>query len=319
MKNSLKTSAVLGMGSLILPACSDGSKSTDATATDSTTAPATAASNAMPASLAAIGLQLYTVREQMDQDTKGTLQKVADIGYKNMEIAAGSKGHYYGMKPAELASMMKDLGLTLRSGHVLAGGQTQQEAPLPASMLTLTNGTQQLVDMAAEAGQEYLVCAYMFPSEYNTLDGLKRTMETLSKAGEACQKAGVQFCYHNHDFEFSQQYDGKTMYEMMLEQLDPEQVKYELDLYWVSKSNQDPVAWFEKYPGRFPLWHVKDMDNTEKKFFTEVGNGTIDFKRIFENADKSGMKYYFVEQDQTPGNPLESIATSYQNLTQLLA
>lgn len=262
----------------------------------------------------AVGLQLYTLREQLEQDLEGTLRKVADIGYKNLESAAGAKGHYYGLKPREFASLVEGMGMKLRSSHVMLGTQTE----FPMTIPTLTNGLQQLVDMAAGSGQGYLVCAYLFESERQRLDQYKRAFEVFNRAGEACQKAGLTFAYHNHDFEF-ETLEGERPYDLMLAQTDPNLVKMELDLYWATKSGNEPVALFEQHPGRFPLWHVKDMDRTEKQFFTEVGNGTIDFKRIFAKADVAGMEYYFVEQDVTPGNPIDSITTSYNNLTNILS
>ncbi len=302
----------MALGSLLLPACS-GSASTVAEATNEN-APG---SNSTKQDLA-VGLQLYTVRNQMDEDVRGTLQKIAAIGYKNLESAAGKTGHYYGMKPKEFASMVEDMGMKLRSSHVLPGTQLPEEAPLPPELLTLTNGLQQLVDMAAESGQAYLTCAYMFPSEHKSLDQYKRMIELFNRAGEACKKAGVGFAYHNHDFEF-ETLEGQVPYDLILAQTDKDLVGMELDLYWATKAGHDPVALFEQHPGRFPMWHVKDMDNTEKKFFTEVGNGTINFQRIFDKAELAGMKYYFVEQDQTPGNPLDSITTSYKNLAKILS
>lgn len=314
-RNFLRASGALMLGGLLLPGCtSNGAKTDNETAAGNqdSTATAGAAATALP-----VGLQLYTVRDLLDKDLKGTLQKIADIGYKNMESAAGSKGHYYGLKPQEFSSMLDGMGMKLRSNHVLIGTQKAEEAPLPPSLQTLTNGMQQLVDMAAEAGQSYLVCAFLFPSERKTLDQYKKHAELFNKAGEACKKAGLQFAYHNHDFEF-EKIDGQLPYDVLLSGTDKDLVKMELDLYWATKSGNDPVALFEKHPGRFPLWHVKDMDKTEKKFFTEVGNGSIDFKRIFAAAKTSGMEYYFVEQDVTPGNPLDSITTSYNNLSKVL-
>ncbi|MES1221669.1 MAG: sugar phosphate isomerase/epimerase, partial [Bacteroidota bacterium] len=126
---------------------------------------------------------------------------------------------------------------------------------------------------------------------------------------QTCKAAGIQFCYHNHDFEFEQE-DGKYKYDVLLNETDPALVKMEMDLYWVSKAGQDPIKLFEKHPGRFPLWHLKDMDGTADHAFTEVGNGTIDFKKIFTHAGKAGMKYFFVEQDKCPGSPFDSITKS---------
>ena len=260
-----------------------------------------------------VGLQLYTVRELLEKDLKGTLQKIAAIGYKNMESAAGSKGHYYGMKPVEFTKMLGDMGMKLRSSHVMVGANGNK---MPFE--TLQNDTQKLVDMAAESGQEFLTCAYLMPNERTSLDDYKRYVELFNKAGEACKKAGLQFAYHNHDFEFEKM-DGQVPMDVLLAGVDKDLMKMELDLYWAVKSGNDPVAFFKKNPGRVAMWHVKDMDKTEKKFFTEVGNGSIDFKPIFAQAKLSGMKYFFVEQDVTPGNPMDSITTSYKNLSKILA
>ncbi|QNF34036.1 sugar phosphate isomerase/epimerase [Adhaeribacter swui] len=320
-RNFLRASGALmlgGLGSLMLPGCNTkDAKTTSETDSTDSTATANTSQNTPAAAIPAAGLQLYTVRELLDKDLKGTLQKIADIGYKNMEAAAGAKGHYYGLKPKEFASMLDGMGMKVRSNHVLVGGQAKEEAPLPDSLQTLNNNMQQLVDMAAEAGQSYLVCAFLFPSERKTIDQYKKYAELFNKTGEACKKAGLTFAYHNHDFEF-QKIDNQVPYDILLNETDKDLVKMELDLYWAEKSGNDPVALFQKHQGRFPLWHVKDMDNTDKKFFTEVGNGTIDFKPIFEAAQTAGMEYYFVEQDVTPGNPIDSITTSFKNLPKFL-
>jgi sugar phosphate isomerase/epimerase len=260
-----------------------------------------------------IGLQLYTVRDLLEKDLTGTLKKIAAIGYKNLESAASSKGHYYGMKPKEFSKLLTDMGMKLRSSHVMVGANGNK---MPFE--TLHSDMPKLVDMAAQSGQEYLTCAYLMPNERRNLDDYKQHIELFNKTGEACNKAGLQFAYHNHDFEF-EKIDGKVPYDLLLSQVSADRMKMELDLYWVSKFGKDPVAMFKQHPGRFVLWHVKDMDKTEKKFFTEVGNGTIDFKRIFANAKTAGLKYFFVEQDKTPGNPLDSITTSYRNLNKILA
>lgn len=254
-----------------------------------------------------IGLQLYTLREAIELDLRGTLEKVAKIGYSELEAASGSKGHYYGMMPGDFSSMVRDMGMYLRSTHVLVSNPYVSVSP------TLKNGLQKLVDDAADAGQQYLVCAFLFPEERESLDQYKQHAELFNEAGEACRKAGLQFAYHNHDFEF-ESLEGEIPYELLLSQTDPELVKMELDLYWVAKVGLDPVTWFEREPGRFPLWHIKDMAKTEEKEFTEVGNGSIDFGRIFKASDTAGLDYYFVEQDETPGDPFISIQTSFDNV-----
>ena len=128
-------------------------------------------------------------------------------------------------------------------------------------------------------------------------------------AAETCKKTGIKLAYHNHDFEFAP-VDGKTGFDILIKETDPKLVFFEMDIYWVSKAGKDPLAMFAKYPGRFAMWHIKDMDNTPKKYFTEVGSGVINYKKIFNYTAQSGMKYFFVEQDMCPGAPLDSTAKS---------
>ena len=180
------------------------------------------------------------------------------------------------------------------------------------AMRNLKDNMQELVDEVAEGGVPYLVCA---STPIETMDEIKASIEVLNKTGEACKKAGIQFAYHNHDKEFHE-VDGQVPYHMMLAQTDADKVKMELDLCWVTKAGVDPVELFKQHPGRFPLWHVKDIDKETKKP-VEVGKGFVDFKRIFAAADSAGMKYYFVEQDGAP-KPIENLTTSFNNLKSML-
>ena len=248
-----------------------------------------------------IGLQLYTVRDAMAKDVAGTLAKVAELGYTSVE-ASYSDGKYYGVEPKAFAGLLKKNNLIMPSSHYLLGEAMKGKG-------TILNDWDKAAEDDASIGQKYMVCAWLAPSERGNLDHYKKLAEDFNKAGETCKKAGVQFCYHNHDFEFIQE-NGKYPYEILLENTDKNLVKMEIDLYWLTKANQDPIALIDKHPGRFPLWHVKDMDKTEKKMFTEVGNGVIDFKKIFTKANKAGLKYFFVEQDVCPGNPFDSISQS---------
>ncbi|RZK29257.1 MAG: sugar phosphate isomerase/epimerase, partial [Hymenobacter sp.] len=182
----------------------------------------------------------------------------------------------------------------------------------------ILHGWDKAVDDAAQIGVKYMVCAYLFDTERGNLDHYKQIADHLNKAGERCKKAGIQLCYHNHDFEFAAQ-SGKLPYDVLLSQTDKNLVKMELDIYWATKAGHDPVALFKANPGRFPLWHVKDMDKTDKHDFTEVGNGSIDFKRIFAQAKLAGMQYFFVEQDKTPGDPFSSIQQSISYIKRSLA
>jgi sugar phosphate isomerase/epimerase len=254
-----------------------------------------------------IGLQLYTVRDYMQKDPAATLAKVAQIGYNSVEGATytGSE-QFYGMDSTAFANLLKQNGLIMPSSHYRLGEEQVNGAPQKG---TLLNDWSKAVDDAAAVGIKYMVCAYLSTAERGNLDHYKKIGEDFNTAGEICKKSGIQLCYHNHDFEFEKQ-DGKYPYEVLLANTDKNLVKMEMDLYWVTKANQDPIALINEHPGRFPLWHVKDLDKTPKRAFTEVGNGIIDFKKIFTHANKAGLKYFFVEQDMTPGDPYNSITQS---------
>ena len=244
-----------------------------------------------------IGLQLYTVRNEMMQDNVGTLKKIAGIGYKEIESAASDKGYYYGFKPAEMKKICTDLGMTLRSGHV-----------------HYDDNWQQTIDQAIESGQEYLIVSVM-PEKGQTVDNYKHTAEIFNKAGEAAKKSNITFGYHNHDSEFEKD-NGKVLYDVLLENTNPDFVKMEMDLGWVIITGNNPLDYFEKYPGRFPLWHLKDMDMKEKHS-VEFGKGGLDVKKMLENAKKAGMKYFFVEQEEYTGTAFDCLAYNMDYLKNL--
>ena len=271
----IKLSGALAAGSFLLPKC-----------TSSTTS-----------KLNNVGVQLYSVRAEMMADPVGTLKKLAQIGYKEIESARSDKGNYYGLQPKEIKKVLGDLGMTLRSGHV-----------------HIDEAWQQSIDAAAEAGQEYLICSTM-PSEGQTVENYTKVADTFSKAGEDCKKSNIIFGYHNHDYEFEKE-NGQVLYDVLLQKTDPSLVKMELDLGWVFVTGNDPLAYFEKYPGRFPLWHLKDMDKAKKQS-TEFGKGQLNIKGMLENAKKSGMKYFFVEQEEYTNNAFESLQQDYDYLMRL--
>jgi sugar phosphate isomerase/epimerase len=268
----------------------------------------------------AVGLQLFTFFTSIDDDVQGTLKKIADIGYKEIESAFSKKGGYYGMKPKEFARMLNGLGLSWKSHHVLgAPFKLPPNAKMPTDangnpikippMRNLRDNMQELVDEAAEGGLEYLVCAN---SPTNTTADINSSVEVLNKTDEACKKAGIVFAYHNHDMEFHD-VSGQIPYEVFLSQT---KMKMEIDLAWATKGGQDPVELFKKHPGRFPLWHVKDLD-AKREVILPVGSGTIDYKRIFEAAPQAGMKHFFVEHDM-PADAMASVTSSYNYLTKVL-
>ncbi|MDN3583318.1 sugar phosphate isomerase/epimerase family protein [Mucilaginibacter flavus] len=266
-----------------------------------------------------IGLQLFTFFGVIDEDVKGTLTKIAALGYKDMESAFSKKGGYYGMKPKEFKAMVNGLGMNWTSHHVLGApfklppgtklpnGADGKPMVIPP-MKNLRDNMQELVDDAAAGGIKYLVCAN---SPTSTLDEIKSTIEVLNKTGEATKKVGIQFAYHNHDMEFHA-VEGKVPYDLLLSETDPHNVKMELDLAWAVKGGKNPVEMFKQHPGRFPLWHVKDLD-AERKTILPVGSGTIDFKPIFAAAKSAGMQHFFVEHDG-PKDPLASITASIKYL-----
>ena len=255
-----------------------------------------------------IGVQLYTVRELMQQNPADTIAKVAKVGFNSVEGATytGSQ-KFYGMDPAAFSKLLKDNGLIMPSAHYRLGEEKNNGENVKGTML---HEWDKAVEDATAVGLKYMVCAFLSPAERGGLNHYKYVADQLNIAGEKCKNAGIQLCYHNHDFEFAKQ---DNTYPMdILFGADKDLVKFEMDLYWVTKAGMDPIALFKQHPGRFPLMHLKDMDKTEQKAFTEVGNGVIDFKTILKHQKTAGLKYFFVEQDKCPGSPIDSITQSYK-------
>src|SRR5579884_1744214 len=253
-----------------------------------------------------VGLQLYTLRDQLEKDVAGTIQQVAKIGYKDVEIYS-----LYVKSPNEFSKILSDNGITASSGHYL----------LPM----VKTGFEKHVEDAKALGLKYMVNAILQPEERKSFDDFKQLVDIFNKAGQATQKVGIQFCYHNHNFEFTK-YDDTTAYDYLLKSVDPKLVKFEMDCFWVTHAGADPVAYFKKYPGRFPLLHIKDMKDkpaptheldAKLGLFAPVGHGTIDWKRIFAAAREGGMKHYYVEEDFCEQPPLEAIKMSYDYLSKL--
>jgi sugar phosphate isomerase/epimerase len=255
-----------------------------------------------------IGLQLYTVRDAMGTDPVGTLQKIAKIGYNSVENATYTGTEmFYGMDAITYKKVLSENGLAANSGHYRLGEETDKGAVVNGTIL---HDWQKAVDDGAAIGLKYMVCAFLSTQERGDLDHYKKLADIFNTAGETCKKVGIQFCYHNHDFEFQAQ-NGEYPYDILLGKTDENLVKMELDLYWVKKAGQDPLTLFQKHAGRFPLWHVKDMSKEADQSFAAVGTGIIDFKSIFANKKLAGMKYFFVEQDKCPVSPFDSITQSY--------
>jgi sugar phosphate isomerase/epimerase len=314
-RNFLKHAGAFALGALLFPACNTASKEGAATESTGAAGDSTAtAQGGATGNLAAIGLQLYSVKDVIEKDLQGTLKQLAQIGYKEIESYPGEKGHYFGMEPKEFAKMTKDLGLNLVSSHF--GSGTRNDKVSDWHQANMLHQFEQLCAKAAETGQKYITCSWMDESLRKTKDDLKRTAELFNKTGETAKKAGLQFAYHNHDFEFKQVGDV-TLYDFMLANTDAELVKYELDLFWVAAAGKDPVAYLEKNPNRFPLCHVKDMDKQDKTKNTEVGSGSIDYQKVLKAAKDNGMKHYLVEQETFTRPSIESMRISYNHLAKM--
>ena len=243
------------------------------------------------------GVQLYSFRNEMAEDAIGTLKQIASLGFKEIETARSDKGHYYGLSPAEMKSVCDDLNMNLKSGHV-----------------HLDEKWQQTMEEAVESGQEYLICSSM-PSVGQNVDNYKKVAEEFNKAGETCKKLNLKFGYHNHEYEFETE-NNQVLYDVLLSNTEADLVHMELDLGWVTVAGKDPLDYFKKYPGRFPLWHLKDMD-MNKKESTEFGKGGLDIPAMMTHKMASGVKHIFIEQEEFAINPLESMKHNMAYLNKL--
>jgi sugar phosphate isomerase/epimerase len=244
-----------------------------------------------------IGIQLYTFRNELEKDAAGTLKKIAQLGIRQIESARSNKGHYYGLSAKEMKTICHDLGMQLRSGHV-----------------HLDDKFEQTMNEAAESGQEYVICSSM-PDNGQDTDNYKRGAEAFNKAGEACRKLNLKFGYHNHASEFETK-NGEVLYDILLKNTDPALVHMELDLGWVLVGGKNPLDYFKNYPGRFPLWHLKDMD-MKAKHSVEFGKGGLNVVEMLKHSNQSGMKYFFVEQEEYASTPLESMQYNMEYLKKL--
>ena len=244
--------------------------------------------------IAKVGLQLYTVRDLMKADFDGTLAKVAGAGYREVEFAG-----YFERTPEQVKASLAKSGLVSPSAHF--------------NSTFLGDKWPGVLESANVIGQQFVVCSSVEEGLRKQSGAWPRIAESFNRAGEAAKKAGLQFAYHNHSFEF-EPVDGQLPYDILLKETDPELVKLEMDLYWATKGGADPIAYFDRYPGRFPLVHVKGM--AKDGSMTSVGaDNRIDWKRIFASPN-SGIQHYFVEHDN-PASPLDSIRASYAYLSQL--
>ena len=248
------------------------------------------------------GLQLYTLRDDMATDPKGTLKKVSEFGYKQIESFEGANGMFFGMTNKAFKQYMDDLGMTIVTSHC-----------------NINKDFEKKVDEAAEIGMKYLIC----PSygDQKTVEGYKKAATVFNEKGAICKKAGLRFAYHNHEYEF-RDLEGTTPEDILIQNTDKDLVDYEMDIYWVVTAGHNPIGWMKKYPSRFKLYHVKDrkkdIPNTTRAAFTTLGDGKIDFFEIAKLAEKNGDPYYFVEQDQADIPALDAVQKNARYLKEVL-
>ena len=248
-----------------------------------------------------VGLQLYSLRAQLPTDVQGTIAKVAKAGYKEVETYGYSlKDKYWGLDPKAFKDLLNANGLTAPSGHYgmdkfLGTGDAEE--------------LKSYIEAANIIGSTSIVVPYLGDGLRKSEDDWKKIAVRLNEASAICKAAGLKLGYHNHNFEFTK-IGETTGYEILLKGTDPEAVQFEMDLYWVVRSGNDPVKLFTAYPGRFPMWHVKDMDKVDNTINTEVGTGTIDFKTIYKSAQLAGLKHLIVEQENFSLDPYKSIKQS---------
>lgn len=265
-----------------------------------------AASAVFARTLKPVGVQLYTLRTVLPEKPLETLQELEKIGYREAEVIAGSIDKVW---PSLKQTSIKPVSL-----HMDTALFTRDQAKLPAAL-----------DDAKQRGFEYVVCPYIAPQDRGGLDVIRKLGDTLNKAGEVCSKAGLRLCYHNHAFEFESTPEG-TLLDVLMKTADPKLVSLELDIMWSQVAGVDPVSVLQKYGKRVALMHLKNVakdtpqaynERVPRTAFKEVGNGVIDIPAVLKAASKAGVKHYFVEQDQTPGDPLASLRESYQYLAKL--
>jgi sugar phosphate isomerase/epimerase len=257
-----------------------------------------------------IGVQLYSVREDMKSDPVGTINKIAKIGYPEVEGFGYNEGKFFGMTPSEFGRVISGSGMKMPGMHYMVNlaswdNKTNQ----------LNDATKEALGMFAEMEVEMIVCPYMVKEERGA-ESVNKLCDIFNKTGELCQQHGMKYGYHNHDFEFQQVGSDPLIYDMLLQKTSPSLVELELDIYWVVYAGQDPKLWMKKAGGRVTAFHVKDIGADRNTI--EVGHGSINFAEIFALDEAKHVKYYIVELEHYKTTPLKGVEASYDNLKKLL-
>ena len=245
-----------------------------------------------------IAVQMYTLREESEVDFVGTLRKVAELGFNGVEFAG-----YGGLPVREVKKVLDELGLQAAASHV----------PLD----DLETNLEQVIEDQKQLGSKYVVCPYLLP-ERRTEQDYQALILFLEQAGEKCRKEGITLCYHNHDFELERLSDGRTVLDSIFDDTDAENVKAELDVYWLTKAGEKPVEWMSRYKNRTPLIHLKDMTTDEEQYFAELGTGGVDIESVLNLVEDAGVEWWIIEQDFSRRTPFESIEISLNYLKEKL-
>jgi sugar phosphate isomerase/epimerase len=245
-----------------------------------------------------IAVQMYTLREEAEQDFAGTLKKVAELGFDGVEFAG-----FGGLTATEVKELLDDLGLKAASSHV----------PLEV----LENNLDKVIEDQKIIGSSYVVVPFIMPDKRSEED-YKALISFLNLAGDACRREGITLCYHNHDFELERLEDGRKVLEAIFDDTNPSYVKTELDIYWLTKAGEKPVEWLNRYKDRSPLVHLKDMTTDGEQFFAELGTGGVDIEAVLKLGEEIDVKWWIVEQDMSRRSPLESVEMSINYLKQSL-
>jgi sugar phosphate isomerase/epimerase len=248
------------------------------------------------------GLQLYTVRDVLPKDPKSIIRQIASFGYSEIESYEGAEGMFWGMEARAFSVFLSDLGLSINSSHC-----------------DISKDFKSKVETAASIGMKHLICAWKGPQA--KLDDFKLIADEFNKCGEICKKSGIRFAYHNHDYSF-RQLEGQIPQDVLMQHTDASLVDFEMDIYWVVAAGEDPIAWFEKYPGRFRYCHIKDRTSNpgpdNSKNSTDLGNGTINFKKILKTGSVNGLRHFIVEQEHYPiSTSMEAVAHNARYMKKL--
>lgn len=256
-----------------------------------------------------LGVQLYSVRNDMAKAPLETLQAIARMGYREVEGFGYGEGKMFGMPISEYNNVLKNNGLTMPSSHC-GFSLTDYDA----GKKSLSDRAKRAIDDAVKMGQRYIVYPWVPEPERKEVTQI---VQLTAAAAAYAKQAGIRFGYHNHDFEFIQRGpDGRLLIEWLLHEVDPQHLAFEMDIYWVCFARHNPLDWFRIYPGRWELCHAKDLADTPNRETIEFGDGVIDFPGIFRQSKLAGLQHYIIELEHYRTTPMDGVNRARKNFTQ---